>query len=158
MYAFTQLDGVASALSFADWQRHDLGVAELRRDDRARLIAAAPDEGECQWRMELSRETGRRDVSRLLAICRDRRPGGRNGFSRELESKQSSIDVAQGVDPGDGFLAEIAALCKANGVLVSGNFLRQVVDGHVLPVDRNAHLDAGDMHRIATACDNIGRV
>ena len=96
------------------------------------------------------RDGGRRDLTNRLVASprRENRCAGKwDGTSREPNTTQLLIDVAEGIDPGDGFLAEVAALCERNRLRGPLDLLRQIGLAEVLAVPGKTSFDAGRFKR-----------
>ena len=65
--------------------------------------------------------------------------------------------MAQGIDPSDGFLAQIAPLLKADGFLRTTDFLSQIVLADVNAIKRKAGLDSQCMKHRNPRRANVGR-
>ena len=74
-----------------------------------------------------------------------------NAIAIEAQASERAVDMAQRIDPGDGFLAEIATLLKADGARIAGDFLRQVVVGDIDAKQRRARFDPRHLHRFRAA-------
>ena len=79
--------------------------------------------------------------TRLPSASRAEPGAGHARAGLEREPLQDLVDVAEGVDPGHGLLAEVAALDEADRPVVAGELLGQVLLGDVLAEDRRPRLD-----------------
>ena len=78
----------------------------------------------------------RRDSARGLIIGSQFRAGFRNLRCVQTYGNKHTVYVTKLFDISDSLLIQIAALGKADRLIVSPDFLRQIVLGSILPVER----------------------
>ncbi len=98
---------------------------------RTSASAIGPSAGETQAEPDASDDLARRAAA----------PSPRSAGSRQAQAAQVAVRLALVVQPGDGLLADVAALREAHGALVDAGLLGDRVAVHVEAEARPAGLD-----------------
>src|SRR5262245_18926308 len=126
-------------------QVHDLGIDPVADRDRcSRLGLPAAD----RQRDRAARGgADRRTHPAQLTLAQPERVAG-GDLGREPQPAKAAVGLSLVLQPGDGLLADVAALSEADRALVDPGLLGDRRSGHLATESRAPALDANDLRRL----------